>query len=177
MDFIKQSKRCIENKINSTLPALLPNKIIQTSKGPVIATGINGQLHFGSRQKRAIPVLAILQAGAAIGGTLIKGINALVDTKRAKLFNNALKMVAANVELMHQRLMTLENRTSLMAKVIMPVLDDLKGGIVNTNQNLTSQYRLMQMAHHRYNLLFRWTHETFTTYHFALLLFKNYLTI
>ena len=48
--------------------------------------------------------MAILQAGAAIGGTLIKDINALVDAKRAKSF----KMVTANVELTHQRLMTLE---------------------------------------------------------------------
>ena len=143
MNLIKQSTRCIENKINSTLPALLPNKIIQTSKGLPTATGINGQLHFGSREKRAIHVLAILQAGAAIGGTLIKGINALVDAKRVKSFNNALKMVAANVELTHQRLMTLENRMSMMAKVIMPVLDDLKGKIANTNQKLTSQKRLM----------------------------------
>ena len=38
---------------------------------------MKGQLHFGSREKRAVPVMAILQAGAAIGGTLIKGINAL----------------------------------------------------------------------------------------------------
>ena len=38
--------------------------------------------------------MAILQAGAAIGGTLIKGINVPVDAKRAKSFNNALKMVA-----------------------------------------------------------------------------------
>ena len=35
-------------------------------------------------------------------------------------------MVAANVELTHQRLMTLENRTFMMAKAIMPALDDLK---------------------------------------------------
>ena len=63
---------------------------------------MKGQLHFGSREERAIPVMAILQAGAAIGGTLIKGINALVDTKRAKSFSNALKMVTANVELTHQ---------------------------------------------------------------------------
>ena len=35
-------------------------------------------------------------------------------------------MVAANVELTHQRLRTLENRTSMMAKAIMPVLDVLK---------------------------------------------------
>ena len=47
--------------------------------------------------------MAILQAGAAVGGTLIKGINALVDAKRAKSFYNALRMVAVNVELTHQR--------------------------------------------------------------------------
>ena len=35
-------------------------------------------------------------------------------------------MVAANIELTHQRLMTLENRMSMMAKAIMPALDDLK---------------------------------------------------
>ena len=68
MDIIKQTKRQIEQKINGTLPALLSNKIIQTSKGPVTATGMKGQLHFGSREKRAIPVITILQAGAAIGG-------------------------------------------------------------------------------------------------------------
>ena len=64
-----------------TLQALLPNKIIQTLKGLVTATGLKGQLHFGSREKRAVPVMAIVQAGAAIGGALIKGINALVDEK------------------------------------------------------------------------------------------------
>ena len=121
--------------------------------------------------------MAILQAGTAIGGTLIKGIDALVDAKRAKSFNNAFKMVAANVELTHQRLMTLENRTSMMARAIMPALDDLKSRIAHTNQKLTSQYRMMLMAHHRYNLLFRWMHEMLTVHHFALLLFKNYLTI
>ena len=59
--------------------------------------------------------MVILQAGVAIDGTLIKGINALVDSKRTKSFNNVIKVVAANVELTHQRLMTLENRMSMMA--------------------------------------------------------------
>ena len=108
---------------------------------------------------------------------VLKGINALEDAKRAKSFNNALKMVAANVKLTRQKLRTLENRISMMAKAIMPVLDVLKGRIADTNQRLTSQYRMMQMAHHRYNLLFRWIHEMFMIHHFALLLFKNYLTI
>ena len=102
MDIIKQTKRQIEQKINGTLLALLPNKIIQTSKRLATFTDMKGQLHFGSREKRAIPVMAILQAGTAIGGTLIKGINAPVDAKKATSFNNVLKMVAANVELIHQ---------------------------------------------------------------------------
>ena len=75
------------------------------------------------------------------------------------------------------RLRTPENRMSMMAKAIMPALDDLKSRIANTNHKLTSQYRMMQMAHHRYNLLFRWTHKMLMIHHFALLLFKNYLTI
>ena len=102
------------------------------------ATGLNGQLHFGSREKRAVPVMVILQAGAAVGGTLIKGLNALVDAKRAKSFNNVLQMVATNVELTQQRLRTLENRTSLIVKAIMPALDVLKGRIADTNQRLTA---------------------------------------
>ena len=59
----------------------------------------------------------------------------------------------------------------------MPVLDVLEGRIADTNQRLTSHYRMMQIAHHRYNLLFRQTHETLTIHHFALLLFNNYLSI
>ena len=55
---------------------------------------------------------------------IIQNCEALA-AKRAKSFNNAIKMVAANVELTHQGLMTLENRTSMMAKAIMPALDDL----------------------------------------------------
>ena len=35
---------------------------------------------------------------------------------------------------------------------------------------------MMSRAHNRYNLLFRQTHKTQTIHHFALLLFKNYLT-
>ena len=36
---------------------------------------------------------------------------------------------------------------------------------------------MMSSAHCRYNLLLRQTHKTQTIHHFALLLFKNYLTI
>ena len=42
---------------------------------------------------------------------------------------------------------------------------------------ISFQYRMMSSAYNRYNLLFRQTHETQTIHHFALLLFKNFLTI
>ena len=96
---------------------------------------------------------------AAIGGMLIKGINTLVDEKRVNSFNNAIKMLNANVEITHNRLVTLVNITSMMAKVVMPVLKDPKSQINKTNEQLASQYRMISSAHNRYNLL------------------KNYLTI
>ena len=86
-------------------------------------------------------------------------------------------MLNTNVEITHNRLVTLENRTSMMAKAIMPVLKDLKLQINKTNEQLASQYRMISSAHNRYNLLFRQMHKIQTIHHFALLLFKNYLTI
>ena len=70
---------------------------------------MKGQLHFGSREKRAVPVMVILQAGAAIGGTLIKGINPLVDAKRAKTFNNPLKMELQNCRYKSEINFTIQN--------------------------------------------------------------------
>ena len=159
MDIITKVKARLECKINITLLALLPNKITGYSRGPVTSSDKNrhDKLHF--RNKRAIPLLAIAQGTAAIGGMLIKGINALVDTKRVSSFNNTLKMLNANVEITHNRLVTLENRTSMMAKAIMPVLKDLKLQTNKTDEQLASQYRMMSSARNRYNLHFRQMHE------------------
>ena len=159
MDIITNVKSKLECKINVTLPALLPNKMTTDSRGPVTSSDKTGQNKSPSRNKRAIPLLAIAQGTAAIGSMLIKGINALVDAKRVNSFNNAIKMLNANVEITHNRLVTLENRTSMMVKAIMPVLKDLKLQINKTNEQLASQYRLMSSAHNRYNLVFRQTHE------------------
>ena len=98
---------------------------------------------------------------AAIGGMMIKGINALVDAKRASSFNNAIKLVNENVQITHDRLITLENRTAMMAKAIIPIFKDFKEQINNTNDRLIRQYRMMTRAHDRYNRLLRQTHKTF----------------
>ena len=129
MDIITKVKVRLECKINITLPALLPNEIPGYSRGLVTSSDENEQDKLCSRSKRAIPLLAIAQGTAAIGGMLIKGINALVDAKRASLFNNVIKMLNANVEITHNRLVALENRTSMMVKAIMPVPKDLKSQI------------------------------------------------
>ena len=62
-----------------------------------------------------------------------------------------------NVQITHNRLIryTLENRTAMMAKAIIPVLKDFKVQINNTNDRLIRQYRMMTRAHERYNRLFR----------------------
>ena len=119
MDIITKVKSRLECKINVTLPALPPNKVASDSRGPVTSSDRTGQDKLHSRNKRAIPLLAIVQGMAAIGGMLIKGINTLVDAKRANSFNNAIKMLKANVEITHNRLVTLENRTLMMVKATM----------------------------------------------------------
>ena len=133
MDIITKVKTRLECKINVTLPALPPNKIVQDSRGLATSSDKTGHEEHGTRNKRAIPLLAIVQGTAAIGGMLIKGINALVDAKRANSVNNSIKTLNANVEITHNRLVTLENRTSMMVKTIMPALKDLKFQINKTN--------------------------------------------
>ena len=165
MDVIIKIQNRLECKINYTLPALLPNKINTTQQGPATS----GE---GIRNKRAIPALAIIQGVAAIGGMMIKGINALVDAKRASSFNNAIKLINKNVQITHDRLIT-----AMMAKAIIPVLKDSKQQINNTNDRLNRQYRMMTKAHDRYNRLFRQTHKTFQIHHLALLMVKDYITI
>ena len=61
---------------------------------------------------------------------MIKGINALVDAKRASSFNNAIKLINENIQITHIRLITLENRTEMMAKAIIPVLKDFSRLII-----------------------------------------------
>ena len=170
MDVIIKLQNRLERKINYTLPALLPNKINTMQQGPATS----GE---GIRNKRAIPALAIIQGVAAIGGMMIKGINALVNAKRASSFNNAIKLINENVQITHDRLIVLENRTPMMAKAIIPVLKDFKQQINNTNDRLNRQYQMMTKAHDRYNRLFRQTHKTFQIHHLALLMVKDYITI
>ena len=82
-----------------------------------------------------------------------------------------------NVQITHNRLITLQNRTAMMAKAIIPVLKYFKKQINNTNDRLERQYRMMTKAHDRYNRLFRQTHKTFQIHHLALLMLKDYITI
>ena len=170
MDTIVKLQNRLECKINCTLPALLPNKLNTMRQEPA-TSGEN------VRNQRAIPTLAIIQGIAAIGGMMIKGINTLVDAKRASSFNNAIKLVNENVQITHDQLITLENRTAMMAKAIIPVLKEFKQQINNTNDRLIRQYWIMTRAHKRYNRLFRQTHKTFQIHHLALLMFKDYITI
>ena len=74
-------------------------------------------------------------------------------------------------------MITLENRTAMMAKTIILVLQDFKQQINNTNDRLNRQYQMMTRAHERYNRLFRQTHKTFQIHHLVLLMFKDYITI
>ena len=123
MYIITMLRNRLERKINFTLLALMPNKFNMTMQGPATSSE-------NIRSKRAIPALVIIQGIAAIGGMMIKGVNALVDAKRASSFNNTIKLVNESVQITHDRLITLENRTAMMAKAIIPVLKDFKERLI-----------------------------------------------
>ena len=123
MDTIINLRNRLECKINYTLLALLPNKLNTMEQGPVTS----GE---STRNKRAIPALVIIQGVAAIGGMMIKRINALVDAKRASSFNNTIKLVNENVQITHDRWITLENRAVMMAKAIIPILKTLNNRLI-----------------------------------------------
>ena len=73
MNIIMKVKGRLKCKINVTLLALLPNKIVQDSRELVTSSEKTGHEEQGSRNKKAIPLLAVAQGTAAIGGMIIKG--------------------------------------------------------------------------------------------------------
>ena len=66
IDIITKVKIRLECKIIVTLPALLHNKITGYSRGLVTSSDVTGQDKLCSRNKRAIPFLAIAQGTTAI---------------------------------------------------------------------------------------------------------------
>ena len=72
MDIIMKVKTRLECKIYVTLLALLPNKVVRDSRGPATSSDKTGHEEHNTRSRRAIPLLAIAQGTAAIGGMLIK---------------------------------------------------------------------------------------------------------
>ena len=60
--------------------------------------------------------------------------------QKKKSFNNAIKLINENVQITHDRLITLENQTAMIVKAIIPVLKDFKQQINNTNNRLYRQY-------------------------------------
>ena len=66
MDIITKVKSRLECKINITLLALLPNKMTSDSRGPVTPSDKTGQDKSSSRNKRAIPLLAIAQGRVGV---------------------------------------------------------------------------------------------------------------
>ena len=85
MDIIMKVKARLECKINVTLQALLPNNVVQDSRGPATSSDKTEHEECSTRNKRAIPLLAIGQGTAAIGGMLIKGIS-FGRCKKSKFF-------------------------------------------------------------------------------------------
>ena len=84
-----------------------------------------------TRNKRAIPALALIQGVAAIGGMMIKGINALVDAKRASSYYQ----IYRNLGLLHAKI-SLE----LLKLNILLIVYSIDRNYVNAHSLLVTTY-------------------------------------
>ena len=86
MDIIMKVKASLEHKINITLLALLPNKIVQDSRGPATSSDKTGHEEQGSRNKRAIPLLAVSTRYSSNGRNVNQRYKCFGRCKKSQFF-------------------------------------------------------------------------------------------
>ena len=131
---ILKLKTNIEHKIRHEMPAMLPNKIVQTMKGPAVRIN-NQELWYSQyaanvtrhRRKRGIAAaLPLIMSGIqTFGGMILKTVNTVVAHKRTKAMMKAMQVLQQNDQLMMDRMMLLENRTLTLARTTFQGMEKL----------------------------------------------------
>ena len=98
MDIITKAKSRLECKINVTLLALLPNKIASDSRGPATSSDRTGQDKPHSRNKRAIPLLAIAQGTVVLLNCGCLSLNPFNPFIEFRIWNNSSSPDVLNVQ-------------------------------------------------------------------------------
>ena len=117
-------KRALTKLVKGSLPALLPNPIVQTPHGEAVKIGnqfwyANNSIAFkNSRQKRAIPILGVLGAVNAIAGTVIKGINSYINYKRNNAMQQAIEKLSQNDEILLNQIKVINNKTTVITRAL-----------------------------------------------------------
>ena len=145
MNEIGKTKKDIEHIIKHQMPAMLPNKIIQTMKGPAVrlpdqtlwysqyAKNITRQ-----RRKRAFLAAApfILSAVQTLGGLALKTANTVIAHKRTKQMMKAMQVLQANQNLMMDRTLLLENRTLTLTRTTFKSIQTLNERMDSYDESL-----------------------------------------
>ena len=163
----------ITYKIENVLPALLPNGIVNTPNGKAIELP-GGQMwtaDMENRKKRAIPLAAVpaIFAGVqAVGGLLIKGINAVASYKRSKAMAGAMKSLYKNDQILHNRLISIENKTAILAQAQLTGFDIMDNRMRDIDAKWQYAENTLQRMMNATTEEFRRTHETINNHHLAI---------
>ena len=173
LEMIKHRRVNITYKIENVLPSLLPNAIVNSNQGKAIELP-NGQLwtsEMESRTKRAIPLAAVpaIFAGVqAVGGLVIKGINAVASYKRSKAMAGAMKKLYANDQILHNRLVSIENRTAVLAKAQLTGFEIMNSRMLSIENKWQTSAQNLERLVNTTNRQFRRTHEAINNHHLAI---------
>ena len=135
-------KERIAYKINTLLPAVLPNKVIQ--KDNYAAVEVNGQILYEEAyyQERNMGyhkceiVTAIISGLGALGRMVIYSINAWIDNQKTKAMMQGMQALYDNQVIIHDQVKVLRNCTSMMAKTVFTTLQTVCDSLNDTNDRL-----------------------------------------
>ena len=126
-DKIEEVRNNITYKIEEIIPRLLPNeRVFQNTESD----------DNYNRSKRAIPVGAIISGITGIGGLIMKGINTFANYKKSRAMSKAMNMLHKQNNLLHNRMIRIENTTSYIAKASKTAFLHLDGRLTAINQTL-----------------------------------------
>ena len=173
----------IEAKINTSLPAVLPNKVVK--KDGYLAVELQGQTLFEEsyyetsptgRTKREV-VTAVISALGALGGMAIRGINAWIDNRKTKAMMKAMQSLYDNQDIIHNQVKILHNRTSMMAKTVFTTLEAVKDSLNDTNERLDEVSTRLYAYIHETNARFRDTYRILTHHHLSFHFIMKFLSL
>ena len=171
----------LRRKINESLAAILPNpvytidgvRVIRLPNGTYLQEKDYYHKH-GSRQKRGIGALIV--AGLShMGGLVIRGLNAYIDSKKNKAMVGALEVLYDNQDNLHGQIKIIQNRTTAIAESSFQALTAVKQELRQSKRQMNETNASLHAYIHAANRQFKKTYLTLNNHELAIGFIQKFL--